>query len=256
MNVRPLSDFIHAHYGRPALVIGGGMSAPKEIVRAPADCVVFSANQHGCILRPCDYAVACDEWGGTRNKKAKWPDGSMRGIREWGAPIISVRRADADIRIFEKPKELHSGEVAAWVAWIMGCAPIFAAGMDCYLGGTYFHDPKADSTGRHVQESNHVGRWRYLPIHAPDIMLRMLGANPVTRAGVFPVYDPLEPVRPPVRRDRYPGAMGSSARLAKPLKLVNSTLPAGEDLLLSDSELRKARVEGCLPRRPKERAAA
>jgi hypothetical protein len=251
MTAGPLSDFIHAHAGRAAIVIGGGESAPETFRMAPADAVAFSANRHGCLLRPCDYIVACDEWGTKR--KAKMADGVERSIREWGAPVVSVRRVDADIRIFERPIA-SSGATGAWVAWVMGCAPILLCGMDCYIGKAYFHDAKAQTTGRHVPESSHVARWSALPKFAPDGMFRVLGNGPLTR--LFPVYDPAEPVRPPARPESVHGAMGETVRLKRPLKLVGQTVPDGVDVVLSTSEARRARAEGSLDRAPKSRRAA
>lgn len=252
MNARPLAEFIHAHAGRPALVIGGGASAPANAVRAPADAIVFSANQHGCILRAgkCDYIVACDEFG-TRDQKRFDYGGRKVTLRDFGVPIVSPRRIDADIMMFKIP--IHeTGPTAGWVAWLMGCAPILLTGMDCYVGGTYFHNPKALSTGTHVPESTHVGRWHELKQKAPDGMFRILGCPPLK--GVFPEYNPSERVTMPARPLVVPEASGKRVRLQKDLH-VGVQLPGGLEVELSEGELRRARVEGALAREAKRRAA-
>jgi hypothetical protein len=188
--VRPVSELALAHAGRPALVIGGGESAPVQVARAPAGAVVLSANQHGALLTKCDYIVACDNKPGRRYVA---PHGLV-DLRGFGVPVISPRAEMADYRIFKVPVN-SSGCMAAWAAWVMGCAPICLAGMDLYLGkATYFHSPKAKSTGTHVPEDTHAGRWRMLQAAIPGAMLRSLGGPLV---GVLPAYDPAEPPAPP-----------------------------------------------------------
>jgi hypothetical protein len=75
----------------------------------------------------------------------------------------------------------------------MGCAPILLAGMDCYRGAVYWHAPKAQSTGQHLQLSNHLVKWRSLAAKYPLAMYRSMG-GPL--ADIFPAYDPAEPAKP------------------------------------------------------------
>lgn len=232
MNARPLADLIHAHAGRPALIMGGGDTLPADLARAPENCLFISANQHGCILRACDYIVSIDIFDG---RKLKMPDGTERTLRSFGVPIISVRREDADIRLFEKPTA-NSGATAAWVAWVMGCAPILLGGMSCYIGGTYFHDPKAVSTGKAIQLSGHMGRWRKVIEVAPDGMFRAM-SGPLTE--LFPVYDPAEPVRQHARPASIKGTAGKIVTLNKRITIGRMPVGPGE-VELSDGELRYA----------------
>lgn len=244
--MRPLADLIHAHAGRPAFVMGGGDSLPKDLERAPRDCVYISANQHGCFLRTCDYIVAIDSWF---KKDFKTPQGTTMRMRDFGVPVISVRREDADIRMFEKPTS-NSGVSAAWVAWVMGCAPILIGGMDCYTGGTYFHDPKAQSSGRSVHLTQHLGRWAKLPQVAPDGMFRVMSGPLV---GLFPAYDPAEAVRSPARPSAIKGTRGTVVRLNKRILLGHAQVGPGE-YELSDGELRRAYLEKAIEK--PQRAAA
>ena len=158
------------------------MSAPEQIKLAPHDAVVLSANQHGCLLRKCDYLVACDNKPGRRYVSPK----GLVDLREFHTPIISPRESMADFRIFNVPVN-SSGVMAAWAAWLMGCSPIMLAGMDLYLGKTtYFHSPSAVSTGRHLPSGAHLAKWGLLKEKTGgSIMLRPLGGPLI---GLFPAY--------------------------------------------------------------------
>lgn len=182
-----LSDLRGLHAGRPALVMGGGESLPKQAARAPEGCVYISANQHGCLLRACDYIVVCDD-----KPRAQFigAGGQMVTIKSFGVPVISPRPSIAEYLMPKAPHN-NSGVTAAWAAWVLGCAPILLAGMDCYRGAVYWHAPKAQSTGQHLQLSNHLVKWRTLASKFPQMMLRSMG-GPL--ADVFPAYDPAEPV--------------------------------------------------------------
>lgn len=175
--------------------MGGAASLPEEVSRAPADAVCLSVNQHGCLLKRCDYIVACDDKPGAR---FAGPNGKV-DLKSFGAPIISPRISMATYRIFERPLPNNSGIIAAWVAWLMGCAPVLLAGFDCYTGrATYWHSPKADSAGRGQVLARHLDKWRKLIAAAPEAVLRSMG-GPLTT--IFPAYRPDEvytPTWPPV----------------------------------------------------------
>lgn len=191
-----LTQYIHRHVGRPALIMGGGPSLPWQVtpffggVDVTDDFVLFSANQHGCVLRDqgmvprVDYVLAVD------NIETKKLDRAGNTLRSYGVPIVSIRMW-ADIRMFSKPVAT-SGMCAAYVAWVMGCSPIVLAGMDCYDGGTYWWDERAESTGHRMQVKAHVKRWQQL-LEKADGMFRTMG-GPTER--VFPRYDPTEPPAP------------------------------------------------------------
>jgi hypothetical protein len=163
--------------GVPALVIGGGPSAPQQFAEAmydlPNGTIRLSANQHGCLLTRCDYIVAVD--GHINAERFKRQDGSEYGIRDFGVPIIAPK-AWADYRIFNQVLP-SSGVMAAWLAWIMGCAPIVLAGIDLYDGGTYFHDVKAESTGHRLAADQHLERWAKLKLIAEGAAFRAMGGR-------------------------------------------------------------------------------
>lgn len=208
---KPLSELALAHVGRPALIIGGGESAPEQIKLAPAGAVTISVNQHGMLLHKCDYIVACDNKPGRRYVSPK----GLLDLRELGAPVISPRVEMADYRIFKIPIN-NSGCTAAWVAWVMGCSPICLAGMDLYLGkATYFHSPLAHSTGKFLPEGNHLNKWRLLQQALPSsVMLRPLGGPLAGKE--FPAYSAVEPISPaPSREEVLAQARGHLVKLVK-----------------------------------------
>lgn len=179
--LRPL---VYAHAGRPAMIMGGGSSLLEAMKTAPPDAIYFSVNGHGLRYfkqhpadpRRCTYVVACDKTG--------------REYKSQGLPVIS-RHMFADYRMLTMPAP-SSGMSAAWVARIMGCAPIIILGMDCYDGGTYFDDQKAASTGHLIQPTDHLLRWHKM-MNAFPAMYRAIGCNDALRKRVGE-YDPAEPI--------------------------------------------------------------
>lgn len=185
-------ELVHRHLGRAAVVCGGGESLPSQLARCSDNAIYISANQHGCLARRCDYIMVVD---GIEDKSFTRPDGTSYGLRDFGVPIISPRPA-GDYWLFDQCAP-SSGVMAAWMAWIMGCAPILLAGIDCYQGPTYYHDPGAKSSGRALSLQRHLDRWASLLQHAPGGQFRPLG-GPLTE--IFPAYDPQEAAGEPSRR--------------------------------------------------------
>lgn len=169
---RTVRDLVHAHAGRPAVVMGGGPSLLPTLDAVAAGRVVgsqapvyISANDHGAkALRararadePLAYVLCLDKIE-RRCRQEVWEDG--RTGPPWGVPLIS-RHMWADYRLVDvKPR--FSGPGAAWFARLIGCDPIILAGMDCYVGDTYWHSAKARSSARFVGIKHHLMLWRRL----------------------------------------------------------------------------------------------
>jgi len=175
-------ELINRHAGRTGVVCGGGPSLPEQLARCPEDAVYVSANQHGVMLRRCDYIMAVDA---IEDRVFARPDGSRFSLRDFGIPIIAPRPA-GDYWLFEQCAP-SSGVMAAWILWAMGCAPILMAGIDCYRGPTYYHDAHARSSGKTISVENHLRRWASLMTLAPGGQFRSLGAP---LSSIFPAYDP------------------------------------------------------------------
>ncbi len=172
-----ITKLVHAHAGRPAVVLGGGYTLPDDMVGLPADAVHISANEHGCKLRKCDYIVCCDE--------------VEKKVRPFKTPIIGTKLW-ADYRIFEKVVP-NSGALACMAAWVMGCSPIIIAGCSLYQGATYWHDHGATSTGQLLDLDRHLARWSKLKTLFPNAMFRVV-SGPLE--AIFPLYNADELVHP------------------------------------------------------------
>lgn len=145
-----LSDLIPNVCGRPVVVMGGAPSLPDDVERvAHDDCVYISANQHGLMLRDCDYSVYVDPVHQVTGERMQ------EKLSAFGVPTISPVFG-ADYRIpnwdsigFKGNCGLH----AIWVAYLLGASAIIVCGIECYQGGTYWHDPKgkSSSVGRGIQ---------------------------------------------------------------------------------------------------------
>lgn len=229
-----ISEFIHAHLGRPALILGGGMTMIEQAQRAPANCVLFSANQHGALWRKCDFVVSIDNLA---QKKLAREDGSQYQLRELtgDTPIISPRRNLADIRLMAQPTS-SSGVTAAYCAWIMGCAPIILAGMDCYTSGVYWHFKKAVSTGARMTLANHFNRWRALTKAAPGIEVRAMG-EPLSQ--LFALYSADETgIKLPDRPSIEKAACGFRARIVKTWEITPQKYRVGDEVELTETEFK------------------
>lgn len=171
-----VSDLVWIHKGRPAVVIGG---APSRISddwfwnEKAKNPVVLSANDHGYLQTWCDYGVCCEDL--------------EQRMRLQSVPVIS-RHVWADYRIFDKPIP-NSAILAAFAAWVMGCAPIIITGVECYIGKTYLHDPDLKTSGHNVPLKTHLVRWARLPNMAPGIQVRAV-SGPLL--DIFKKYGPEE----------------------------------------------------------------
>lgn len=220
---RPLSELALAHAGRPAVVIGGGMSLPKQIALTPADAVRVAANQHAGVMGyQFDYVVAVD-------------NDIEKIVRPFGRPIITPRRW-GDYQIFGNTFH-SSGVTAAYVAWVMGCAPVILVAMDCFVGGTYCHDPKARSSGTAVSVDKHLTKWARLLKACPGAAFRSAGGPTAT---LWPLYDPSEPVAPaPNRADILRAVSGIWIEVRNPVDFLAGR-KVGDRVEVSPAEARHA----------------
>jgi hypothetical protein len=111
-------DLIDAHLGRPAVILGGGASLAEHLQNAPAGAVRISCNLHGLAHGRCDYVAALDVT-------------MQEALRSCAVPTITPHEWSTH-RI--RGAFNYTGQYAAWCAWLMGCAPVVLAGMDCSSG--------------------------------------------------------------------------------------------------------------------------
>lgn len=168
-----IADIALKHAGRKIVVMGGGPSLPEDLKRCPTDALYISANEHGAMLRKCDYIIAIDD--------------IERKLRRFGVPIIG-RREFCDYRIqdWEDCLELNnSGRAGAWVAALLGGSVVILAGMDCYACGTYHHDVAAKSTGNGKSLDEHMDGWRRLAERLKSVHVRTCGGP---TSALFPLW--------------------------------------------------------------------
>lgn len=170
---RTLTDLIHRHRGRPAVVMGGAPSLVQDMLAVPLDAIRLSANDHGAKLERVDYIVCSD------NIEPR--------LRPFGCPIVGPRHW-CDYRVLGFHPS-NSGALAVLVAWVLGCAPILVAGVSLYQGPTYWHDPKAKSTGQQITLEMHLRRWTKLKQMPAGYVVRPMSGPLLS---LFPPYDPRE----------------------------------------------------------------
>jgi hypothetical protein len=157
--------------------MGGGESLPAQLSRCPGrdSAVYLSANEHGAKLVGCDYIVALDKIADK--------------IRPFGIPIVT-RHLYGDYRILKAPMP-DSGNAAAWIARLLGCRPIYIAGVDLF--GGYWHDAAAQSNRNVLPLEDHLRRWRFLFAKYPADY-RPLG-GPLVQHAIAGVVDARIPSR-------------------------------------------------------------
>lgn len=223
--------------GRPAIVIGGGPSAPAQLERLRPlldTAVVISANAHAWKLGLGAHYIVCKDHQHTETKELMEPL-----LRTFRTPIIG-RHYWADYRLPRWPVQGNSGQMAIGVAALMACSPIFPVGFDCYLNGTYFHDPNAKNVSRGIRESMWRSRYQRFGAKLVPADIRLLGPSPLSVA--FPQHDgspPRNPRIPPVfdfykdMRTRY----GRARRTFTFRQDPTSEVPAGAVFAMDDEEL-------------------
>lgn len=223
--LRPL---IHAHLGRPAVVIGGGPSRLAAMPQTPLDAIFISVNAHGCRhfaaapdpVRRVSYAVACDKL--------------ELQLRPYGVPIVG-RHMYADYRILASIAT-SSGMTAAYVARLMGCAPIILVGMDCYEGATYADDPTAKSTGKLLNPKEHAGRWWKLAQSYPG-MYRTIGCHHFLQLSMGE-YSAAELPYAPVPREQLERELQAvRCEITRPATVLMRTFEPGTVLELARKEV-------------------
>lgn len=168
-----ISDLVWKHKGQPAVIVGGAPSRLTDQQFCPKNAVFLSANDHGYRQVMCDYGACCEDL-----------EGPMRLHK---VPVIS-RQIWADYRVFDKPIP-NSAILAAFAAWVMGCAPIVITGVECYQGKTYPDDPKLKTSGHNVPLKGHLLRWARLSNMAPGSQIRAV-SGPLL--DIFQRYNPVE----------------------------------------------------------------
>jgi hypothetical protein len=250
VDTRPLPKLIFsllgAHVGRPAVVIGGGPSAPRQWDKAAANLdnpVLISANGHAFKLGTGADYIFCKDHRSTETKELMEP-----ALREFDVPIVS-RYYWADFRVVRWPVTGNSGMMAIGLAAMMGCCPIVPIGFDAYQNGTYFHN----LTVTNVSLGRPEGHWRSRYQRLRDTLS---GANVRAIDGplewVFPRFNPLEqyPRYEPVPVfERFRG-MGSYA--VRFLRSVldpydrRAEIPAGAIMAVTIDEQRSFLRTGCV----------
>lgn len=169
-----LAELALKYSGRPIVAMGGGVNLPSGLEQCPETAIYLSANEHGALLQPVDFIVCLDQ--------------IEEKLRQFSVPIIG-RPHWCDYRIQDWEDIGNSGVTAAWVAWVLGGHPIILAGMNCYQGGTYHHDPDARSTGNLRTLEDHEERWKALSGHLPGAVVRSCSGPTVD---IFGQWDPDE----------------------------------------------------------------
>lgn len=205
---RTVRELVLKHPGVPAVVMGGGESLAKYIEQAPVDAIYLSVNDHGLRLlkdrpelnRRASYTVCADAIEERVRADVGFPDlpGPPRDGKPWGVTVIA-RHPWGDFRLTNMPVP-NSGMAAAWIARLMGCAPIILMGMDLWERGTYHDAPKARSSGKSAPAATHLERWCTLLATYPA-QYRVLGCSPLLREKCAH-YDPHEPRAPVLDRDK------------------------------------------------------
>lgn len=136
---------------RPAAVLGGGPSLPKDLARLPKDCVLISVNDHAFHHCAPDVLVFQD--------KLIWAPAVQEVLKTFNGVVVSPQPESH----VELPKGWWDGNqsscLATWYACWMDYDPVILCGMDCYQGDIkYFHDYE-DKPHFHYPLDHHIRPW-------------------------------------------------------------------------------------------------
>jgi len=144
-----LMSTLKDHYaGRPAGVLGGGPSLPRDLARLPQDALLIAVNYHafyhtpGILEREPDFMVYNDE--------PKANPLQEKAVREHRAIHVSPEPTSDVIFDVDVWTGFFSSNTATWFALYLGCDPVILCGMDCYQGAvkhcapSTYHVPQFD----------------------------------------------------------------------------------------------------------------
>lgn len=183
----------YAKSGRPAAVLGGGPSLPKDMERLPKNAVLIAVNYHALYLCEPDFMVYNDHPESDPILEAAVRD--SKAIRVSPHPTSDVK-FDVDVWT-----GFYSSNTATWFGLWMGCNPVILCGMDCYQGSrVYFHEYSHDSPAFHYPLEDQLRPWKEDGRHRlPNVERVRVMSGPLAR--VFKLYedeDSLSAVRYPV----------------------------------------------------------
>lgn len=135
-DMKNFKELILKHKGKIICVMGGAASLESDLKKVNAD-IYISTNGHGLQFQTADYLLAMDETNRTHNM----PMGKYLSQIN-SAPIISPRGyADYQLTNWpQAPRDVLSGMVATWAAFVMGAKCVVLAGMDAYGGDAGYVD--------------------------------------------------------------------------------------------------------------------
>lgn len=220
----------------PAIVVGGGPSAPRQLENLMRDVepVVVSANGHAAKLGLLPQFIVCKDHVHTETKELMEP-----ALRAVGAPIVG-RHYWADYRMTEWPVQGNSGMMALGLAVLLGCRPVVAIGFDCFQNGTYFHDRDAKNISNGLRPAMWNQRYKRLASKLEMSPIRSMD-GPLT--SVFPRYSPNERFgvfHMPVSLQAFQTIPTHTVRALRDMAMnhdLNVVVPAGTVFAVSPSEL-------------------
>lgn len=119
---------------RPAAILGGGPSLPKDIKRLPKDCVLISVNDHAFHHCKPDVLVYQD-------KLMYAP--AVREVLKTFKGVVVTPQPESHVPL---PKGWWDGNqsscLATWYACWMDYDPVILCGMDCYQGPVKYCHPR------------------------------------------------------------------------------------------------------------------
>lgn len=214
--MKTFNELILAHKGKVICIMGGSDSLQSDLEQIKAD-IYISTNGHGCEFQKPDYVLAMDE----TNRHVGRP---MRDtVREkTDAPIISPR-SYADYQLLDwpqAPRDVLSGMVATWCAFMMGAKVVILAGMDGYKDKGF------------IFEAVKMAR----DVHCP---VRVM-SDEMTKA--WPMYDPAEKFgryKPHPAIDTWAGKVEGfvTVECLKPTSLRGNQLVKGQKIQASRHEV-------------------
>lgn len=139
---------------KPAAVLGGGPSLPKNLKELPTDCVLISVNDHAFNFCEPHVLVFQDHLDQAP---------AVQDVLKTFTGLVVSPKLGSDIELpADWWDENMSSALATWYACWMGYDPVILCGMDCYQGGVKYCHPRPgfDHPVFRVPLKYHLIRWR------------------------------------------------------------------------------------------------
>jgi len=160
-----VQDLKNAFMLRPAAVLGGGPSLPRDLKQIPKNSVLIAVNNHALHFCQPDYIVFMDI-----PNRQEFPELAHAIDTFYGVKVSQTPLSDVYIKSEKYWDGGFSSSLATWFACYLGCNPVLLCGMDCFQGEIKYATPRPDfyHPSMDAPLEDHLNAWRPALANCPN----------------------------------------------------------------------------------------